>query len=149
MPNEQDPIPAGFRLRHTLRGHANAITQVAWCPDGTMLASSSYDQTVRLWNALTNQQVRVLRVQDPVTSVAWSPDGRTLVSGSQNGTVRHWDQRGPLLNTLEEHNEMIFRVVWSPDGRAFVSSSADNTIRLWDAQTGVRRGMARSLVARR
>ena len=144
MAQEQDQIPDGFRLRHTLRGHGDSLTQIAWCPDGTMLASSSYDQTIRLWNALTGEQLRVLRAQDSViTTVAWAPNGRSLVSGSQNGTVRHWDSKGNLLKTIEDHKEMIFRVVWSPDGRFFASSSADNTIRLWDAATGVQRRMMR------
>ena len=77
------------------RGHFNAqlgfITSVAWSPDGTRIASGSYDKTVQVWDAANGGHVYVYRGHtDTVTTVAWSPDGTRIASGSYDRTVQVW-----------------------------------------------------------
>jgi WD40 repeat protein len=65
---------------------------VSWSPDGKSLASTSWDQTVRLWEGATGQQRAVLKGHTGgVLSVSWSPDGKALTSAS--GEVKVWDAR--------------------------------------------------------
>jgi WD40 repeat protein len=75
---------------------------VAFSPDGTTLASSSFDGTVRLWDVAILRPIGALPTgrTSSVTSVALGPDGTTLAAG----TVRLWDvatQRpvGSILTT--------------------------------------------------
>ena len=76
-------------LRQTLTGD---IYFVVFSPDGTTLASGSYDYTVRLWDAETGELRQTLTGHtDSVASVAFSPDGTTLASGSYDYTVRLWE----------------------------------------------------------
>ncbi|KAF5375816.1 hypothetical protein D9757_011176 [Collybiopsis confluens] len=65
-------------------------TYVAFSPDGQQVVSGSSDQTVRLWNVQTGQQIGVpLHGHiSHVTSVASSPDSQQVVSGSSDKTVR-------------------------------------------------------------
>ena len=69
---------------------------MAFSPDGTRLAAGCRDNTVRLFDVASRQQVAELRGHtDYVHAVAWSPDGTRLVSGSGDFTVRVWDSLSP------------------------------------------------------
>jgi len=132
------PVPmlwdvATVRLVRTLEGHLDGVTSVAFAPDGRLLASGSWDKTVRLWEAPTGRLVRTLEgPADRVMSVAFAPDGRLLASGSSDKTIRLRDvQTGDLLRTLEGHTSRVNIVAFSPDGRLLASGSGDNTVRLW------------------
>jgi WD40 repeat protein len=70
----------------------NPVLGLAFSPDGTRLAAGCRDNTIRLIDVATWQEVAELRGHtDYVHAVAWSPDGTRLVSGSGDGTVRIWD----------------------------------------------------------
>jgi WD40 repeat protein len=128
----------GIRPLRTLVGHSQRVWSVAFSPDGQWLASGSEDNTMRLWEVETGQQVRTFAGHaSSVYSVAFSPDGRLLASGSADHTVRLWEvDTGRQVRTLEGHTESVYSVAFSPDRRLLASGSWDNTVRLWEVETG-------------
>ena len=72
-----------------LQGHMRSVLCVAISPDGSRLATSSEDGTVKLWDSQTGQEVLTLRGHtDIVPSVAFSPDGTQLATAGVDGTVQ-------------------------------------------------------------
>jgi WD40 repeat protein/predicted Ser/Thr protein kinase len=123
----------------TLRGHTGGIHGLAFSPDGTRLASSSLDGTLKVWDVTTGQVLHTLKGHSSeVASVAFSPDGKQLASaGFQDQMVKVWDaSTGQELMTLRGHGGGLWDVAFSPDGRRLASASSDLTVKVWDATTG-------------
>ena len=76
---------------HSLKGHTDGVRDVAFSSDGKRLASASWDGTVKVWDALTGQELLTLPIGADAGSVAFSPDGHRLASGRRDGTVMIWD----------------------------------------------------------
>ncbi|MCC5656489.1 hypothetical protein LC608_05745 [Nostoc sp. XA010] len=131
---------------HTLQGHSNSVNSLAFSPDGKILASGSYDNTIKLWDIGTGREIYTLQGHsNSVNSIAFSPDGKILASGSDDKTIKLWDvtTRGQIL-TIQAHRDSVRSVAFSPDGKTLASGSSDNTIKLWDMRT---KGQIRTLQA--
>jgi serine/threonine protein kinase len=86
--------PEEFTLIRTLQGLSNALSSVAFSPDGQTLASGSEDKTIKLWNLYTGQLLHTLQGHsNMVWSVAISPDGQILASGSDDQTIKIWGKK--------------------------------------------------------
>jgi DNA-binding beta-propeller fold protein YncE len=122
----------------TLTGHTNGVFHVAYSPDGKLLATSSKDHTVKLWDAASGKEVRALKGHtNDVYSTAFRPDGKVLASASEDKTIRLWEvATAKELQVLRGHSGDVYGLAFSPDGKVLASGSMDHDVRLWDAATG-------------
>uniref|UniRef100_A0A8C1TXD8 Transducin (beta)-like 1 X-linked receptor 1b n=1 Tax=Cyprinus carpio TaxID=7962 RepID=A0A8C1TXD8_CYPCA len=127
---------------HDLQAHSKEIYTIKWSPTGPgtnnpnanlMLASASFDSTVRLWDAERGACIHTLtKHQEPVYSVAFSPDGRHLASGSFDKCVHIWNtQSGALVNSYRGTGG-IFEVCWNSTGDKVGASASDGSVCVLD-----------------
>jgi WD40 repeat protein len=141
VPRNQRVLPARaptWRCVHTLVGHSNAVTSVAFSPDGATLASGSEDKTIEIWKLEAGKRWYTLTGHsDWVTCVAFSPDGATLASGGRDKTIQIWDlNKGKWWYALRGHEDRVYAVAFSPDGATLASGSRDKTVQLWNLNKG-------------
>ena len=74
----------------SLAGHAQGINDVAFSPDGRLIATASVDHSAKIWDASTGEVVTTLSSSEPILSVAFNPDGNFLATGSETGVMRFY-----------------------------------------------------------
>ncbi len=136
-PKSQPPT-ATWRCVHTLREHSSVVWSVTISPDSQILASTSEDKTIKLWQLSTGQELRTLKGHSYwVRTLAMTPNGQILASGSDDTMIKLWQlSTGQELRTLKGHSRWVRSVAITPDGQMLASGSNDETIKLWQLSTG-------------
>ncbi len=122
-----------------LAGLKPQIFDLAYSPDGKLLALAGF-QEVRLLDPTTKNVIAELTGHaDTVRAIAFSRDGKLLAAAgglpARSGEVKIWDvAQRKLLHTITGHADCIFAVAFSPDGKSIATAGYDKLIKLWDLE---------------
>ncbi|CAG8453180.1 5860_t:CDS:2 [Paraglomus brasilianum] len=96
------------KLLDILSGHEGPISGLAFSPNGTLLASSSWDYTARTWDIFgRSKNVEVFRHTSDVLAIAFKPDGKQLACSTLDGQIAFWDvERGTQIGTVEGRKDI-------------------------------------------
>jgi WD40 repeat protein len=124
-------------IRGYLEG-SGSMSDLAYSPDGTLLATTSASSGFRLWDVAAGEVRHTLDgAYEDVEDIAFSPDGNLLAAGRWDGTVQVWNTAtGGQQAVWEGHTDYVSAVAFSPDGSLLASGGLDATVRLWDVTTG-------------
>lgn len=127
-----------FELIKETDEHKGFVQSITFSSDGRLMASGSYDSSVKLWDARSGKQIKAfMRHPVPVLCVSFSPDGNMLASGLDSGAITLWDVNyKERIKVLKGHEGRVLSVRFSPNGLLLASASSDKIIRLWNMSTG-------------
>jgi WD40 repeat protein/uncharacterized caspase-like protein len=119
-------------------GHSKGISSVAFSPDGKQVLTGSSDETARIWDAATGNEIRKFAGHtEGIESVTISPDGKHVLTGGDDNTARLWDAAtGNEVCQFKGHKSRVTSVAFSPDGKQVLTGSSDETACLWSAASG-------------
>ncbi|KAG5436838.1 hypothetical protein PCANB_001660 [Pneumocystis canis] len=129
--------------KHTLAGHRQPITSIAFHPIFTILASAAEDSTIKIWDWETGDFERTLKghtkaVLD-IDFNTFSSSNYLLASCSSDLTIKLWDSQNEYKNikTFYGHDHSVSSVKFlPPNGDRIVSVSRDKNIKIWEISTG-------------
>jgi WD40 repeat protein len=127
----------------TLPDNEWTVTELAFSPDGSLLAVASWYEysnipcKVHLWDVARKKRFADFTGHSKsVTGVAFSPDGKLLASCSWDNTVKVWDVRQhTLLATLDGHTDKPLCVLFSHQSPRLFSGDAGGEVLIWDLVT--------------
>lgn len=135
------PPRAVAQLKATLSGHTKGILELAFSPDGELVATGSEDGTVRIWNTHTGELTATLICAPKYRwglNIVWSPDGRSIAIDGHGNDVRAqlWNARTwKLKSDLYTHDTR--KIIWSLDSKQLLTTRfGDKVAKLWDGETG-------------
>jgi WD40 repeat protein/basic membrane lipoprotein Med (substrate-binding protein (PBP1-ABC) superfamily)/DNA-binding SARP family transcriptional activator len=110
----------------------SVIHDVAYNPDGSLLAIGGEDYTIKLLDTATLEKSSEFLNKDMVDGLAFSPDGTLLASTTRSGVARLWDLRtGEDSQTLVVAADWLANLDFSPDGYSLALAGDDGTVSVW------------------
>ncbi|MFO0912402.1 MAG: c-type cytochrome domain-containing protein [Pirellulales bacterium] len=117
---------------------ADVVLDLAYRPDGELMAVASADNLIRIVRTATLETERTLSSHaDWVYAVGWSSDGKRLISGSRDKSAKVYNaETGELLASYQDHAASVRGVALLGDGSQAVSCGADGKVLRWEVSTG-------------
>jgi len=123
-----------------LKGHTDNVEAAAFGPDNTMLATASYDGTIRLWNIRNRRSVRTLTAplnHFSFTDLCFNPDDSTVLAAATIDEAITWNaQTGQVTSERPDVGDYPdvsapWALVCDPAGGTILTTYTDNTTRIW------------------
>jgi WD40 repeat protein len=125
-----------WKCLHTLTDHSDAVKSVAISSKENIIASSSLDKTIKLWNLSTGELLHTFTGHSSaVIAVAFSPDGKTLASASNHelfdGSIKLWDVEKKTFKQSLGNALVALRtscLAFSPDEQTLANGHIGSTV---------------------
>jgi WD40 repeat protein/serine/threonine protein kinase len=132
----------------TLGQHDGAVHGVRFSPDGTLLASSEINGTVKLWESLTRKLIATFReetdrgpdwIDMAMKALAFSPSGRQIAVGVGNSIVLRDVFTHERIALANAHSKRVNFLAFAAGGKILASGGDDGVVKLWDLSSAVPR----------
>ena len=141
---------ADWTRGRVVQGHRDAVYAARLSPDGTLLATASYDRDAQTWDVASGRSLKTFSGHnDALYGLAFAPNGKLLATASGDRTVKLWDvATGQRLDTFSQPSKDQNTVAFSPNGQLVVAAGLDCRIRVWQISESAKEGTNPILYAR-
>lgn len=119
----------------------DTISCMKWGPNSSLLAASSWDNKVRVWDVkegyggnLAAQPMAATDMGEPVLQISWNREGTAIFAGCADNFVKMWDLQQNRVVNLGQHTQPVAQVHWCEAMNVLYSMSWDKTISIWDGK---------------
>ncbi|KAF9400579.1 hypothetical protein BGZ94_005420, partial [Podila epigama] len=118
--------------------HESELTALAISNNGSMFATGSNDQTVKVWDIMTRSlKSKLTGCLQSVMCVTFNTTDEYMLAGSNDNAARLWHLgTGRAKHTLTGHTGKVFAARFSPDTNRVITGSHDRSIKIWDVHRG-------------
>ena len=119
-------------------GHTEPVYAVAISPDGKLVATGSFDKSVKLWDPATGKELKALAKDghtSQVLAVAFSPDGTLIASGGSDNQAKLWKHATAEAPKALAHPNLVDAVAFDKSGKFLATGCHDGNVRIWDIAT--------------
>ncbi|MFO1337823.1 MAG: WD40 repeat domain-containing protein [Burkholderiaceae bacterium] len=131
----------GWQLAWDVKAQDSGVTQAPYSPDGTLVATTSVDGAVRLFDAADGAVRFAMPTGTPLRAAVFSPDGHALATGGADGAIRLWDVASGGLTRQFDGTGDVVSLRYSGDGQVLLSGVGYPAFRVleWNPADGTRR----------
>ncbi|KAI8811781.1 WD40-repeat-containing domain protein [Cladochytrium replicatum] len=123
-----------WKAKKVLVGHESDVTDLAWSPDNTILASCGLDSAIFIWSAKSFERLHKIVIQKGfVKGLTWDPVGKFLAAQSDDKSLRifrvsDWAEEQNITEPYTQGASTTFfrRLSWSPEGSCLVTANGEN-----------------------
>lgn len=128
----KDPVP--LQAEFILDAHKDLVHDLAFHPQGDLLASGGYDRLVKVWSIQGRKVVVELKDHsDAVNAVGFNHDGTLFASSGSDRAVKVWEVPSwKKLHTLSEPTDWMYSLHWHPTKNLIAGAGVDQSIRVWN-----------------
>ncbi|XP_049849871.1 ribosome biogenesis protein WDR12 homolog [Schistocerca gregaria] len=131
------------RTTQELVGHQGAVEAVSCSPDANLVATASWDNTIKLWNLQSKESKKTVQAQarnslvghmQCVSTLFWLSNGE-IISGSWDHSIKIWDVESGINTHQLTGNKVILNMDYSFKNKLLIAGHADRSIRIWDIRS--------------
>lgn len=116
-----------------LKGHTSRVWRATFSSDGRFLATCSFDNSARIWNVATGEEIHNLQQKSWVSDAEFNPSGTRLLTTSGDGSARLWDTvSGREVCVLDKGSVPYFSGRFSSDGNWIILCDSGGRTTLWN-----------------
>lgn len=114
-------------------GHLEPITYLTFSLDNQYVISSSFDNSIKIWDIITGKEINSLKHTSYITHIVCSPNNKYIISITRDRNINIWDfKSGNLIKSISTNNEIISSICVSPNKNILLTGSREHTVRMWD-----------------